>query len=68
MRNQVEVGTTLPCRPHARNERKILHNYLNISVLRTLRTIREYRPYMLLFLHCYPAKTYFDTPSLQNHV
>ena len=62
MRNQLEVGTTLPCRPHARNERKILYNYLNISVLRTLRTIQEYRPYLLFFLHCTLPKRILTHP------
>ena len=64
MRNQLEVGTTLPCRPHARNERKTLHNYLNISVLRTLRTIQEYRPYLLLFLHCTLPKRILTHPLI----
>ena len=37
MRNQVDVGTILPYRPHARNERDTSRNHLNISVLWPLR-------------------------------
>ena len=56
MRNQVDVGTILPYRPHAQNERDTSRNHLNISVLWPLRTIQEYRPYMPLFLS-FPEKS-----------
>ena len=36
--------------------------WFNISVLRTLRTIQEYRPYMLLFLHCTLPKRILTHP------